>query len=272
MDCININVNMGVWMVGLIQLYFSKRFFTLGVDMLQSQCKVSKKIYTTGGNGMTNDIKTIKNTYSYGRRYEEMLAYEHRFLKKWEDEVSASFRPNSTILNVGCGKGREAFCLDEKGHRVTGIDISEPVIKIAKSIAVLNNLDIDFMVSDGLNLAFPDESFDVIIIWAQTFGLFYGEHNQQHILGECKRVLKKDGILSFSVHDREVLQAICPEYLVEDYFIPYPDDNPELCYTVFTPDDLMEIAIKAEFHEIDCKKGFTGKESDGSILHCLCKK
>jgi len=221
---------------------------------------------------MVNDIKIIKDIYSEGRCYEDMLAYEHRFLKTWEAEVSTFFPPNSTILNIGCGKGREAFCLNEKGFCVTGIDISETVIKTAKSIAVLNNLDIDFMVSDGFNLAFPDESFDVIIIWAQTFGLIYGERNQQHILSECKRVLKKNGVFSFSVHDREVLQVICPDYLTEGYFIPYPDDNPELRYTVFIADELVEIATKAEFHEIDCKKGFTGKESDGSILHCLCRK
>jgi ubiquinone/menaquinone biosynthesis C-methylase UbiE len=192
---------------------------------------------------MTDDIKIIKNIYSEGRCYEDMLAYEQRFLKAWEEEASAFFPPNSTILNIGCGKGREAFCLNEKGYKLTGIDISEPVIETAKSITKLNNLNIDFIVSDGLNLAFPNETFDVVIIWAQTFGLFYGEHSQQHILSECKRVLKKNGFLSFSGHDRDFIQANHSEYLIKGYFIPYPDDNPGLRYAVFTVEELVEISV-----------------------------
>jgi ubiquinone/menaquinone biosynthesis C-methylase UbiE len=218
---------------------------------------------------MDQHFQSIKEIYSGGERFDEMQTYTDRSLKRWEEEVSALFPPGASILDIGCGKGREAFCLHDKGFRVTGIDISETVVEAAKQIAAANRLDIEFVVSNGKNLPFPDETFDAVVIWAQTFGLFYGDEAQRKILGECRRVLKGGGILSFSGHDKEYLAGTYPQYIKDGYLYPFAST---LHYTCFTIDELSACASKAGLSVIDCKRGMIYKEEDGTIIHCECRK
>jgi len=219
---------------------------------------------------MDEDIKKVKALYSDGQAITDMFEYSTKKLKKWEIQAISDFPLYSSILDIGCGMGREAFCLHDKGFKVTGIDISEKVIDVAKNIAEANNIKIDFIVSNGSNLPFADSTFDIVIIWAQTFGLFYGEDNQQYMLGECKRVLKNDGILSFSSHDRKYQQDKYPQFLKGNKFYPYADTD---CYwETFTLDELNTCAKKAGFREIESQRGFVYTEDDGTILHCKCRK
>ena len=166
--------------------------------------------------------------------------------------------------------GREAFSLSQLGFNVTGIDISERVINEAKQIAEANNFDLEFLVSNGLDLPFNDSTFDVVIMWAQTFGLFYGVQNQNHILNECKRVLKKGGILSFSGHDREYLNNNYKQFLEGSHFYAYADTD---CYwESFTIEEMKNVVINTGFKNIDCQRGLVYTEEDGTILHCECRK
>ncbi len=218
---------------------------------------------------MEKDIQAIRDVYSSGERFDEMRAYDDRKLKVWEEEVTGLFPANAKILDVGCGKGREAFCLNEKGFRVTGVDISETAIETARHIAETHRLSIDFCVSNGMDLPFPDSTFNAVIIWAQTFGLFYGENNQRDILNECKRVLKDGGILSFSGHDKLFLQSHFSKYIENGYFYPFLSD---LRYTMFTAEELSDCAKDAGFQIISSKRGVVYTEADGPILHCECRK
>lgn len=61
-----------------------------------------------------------------------------------------------SVLSIGCGSGLDARYLKDSGAaQVTGVDISEGLIEIAKK----ENQDIDFQVMDMEKLDFPDESF-----------------------------------------------------------------------------------------------------------------
>ncbi len=219
---------------------------------------------------MDNNLQTIKSIYSQGERFDEMRVYKDRKLKIWEEEVSGKFPINSKVLVIGCGKGREAFCLDEKGFHVTGIDISETAIETARQVAKINQLNIDFRISNGFDLPFSDAEFDIVIIWAQTFGLFYGKINQLRILKECMRVLKNGGILSISGHDKEFLQVNYPQCLKDGYFYPFTES--ELHYVMFTNKDLSVCVEEAGFHVIGCERGMAYTKEDGTILHCECRK
>jgi SAM-dependent methyltransferase len=58
--------------------------------------------------------------------YQAEVEYIHSLIKK--------FRPDtSTILDIGCGTGKHANLLCEKGYELTGIDLSDEMIKIAQN-------------------------------------------------------------------------------------------------------------------------------------------
>ncbi|GAA0126406.1 hypothetical protein UT300019_23090 [Clostridium sp. CTA-19] len=219
---------------------------------------------------MRSSIEIVKKLYSKEPAIRDMEDYTNKKLKIWETEVVSHFPIKSQILDIGCGMGREAFCLYDRGFRITAIDISEKVIEPAKKIALESKRDIEFLLTNGLDLPFESNTFDVVIIWSQTFGLLYDEDNKIHILKECSRVLKSNGILSFSGHDKEFLKAKCPQYLNENKFFPYA--NTDCYWEAFTTNEIIDLAQKVGFSIIECKRGIVYKEEDGPILHCVCRK
>ena len=63
-----------------------------------------------------------------------------------------------SILDVGCGDGRDALYFAEQGLAVTAIDFSEEAIRRLKS----ENPSIHASVMDIRHLDFPDASFDAV--------------------------------------------------------------------------------------------------------------
>jgi len=218
---------------------------------------------------MDQSIQKAKDWFSGGAALDEMQSYQSR-LKLWEIEAAAAFPAGARVLNIGCGTGREAFALQAKGFHVTGVDISETAIEAARITAADRNIDMDFLVTDGMSLPFEDAAFDAAIIWAQTFGLFHGEESQQAILAQCGRVLRPGGLLSFSAHDREYQQAHFAQYLWGRRFYPFAETD--LYYESFTLKELRGAAERAGFRVLACKRGQVYTKADGTILHCLCKK
>ena len=218
---------------------------------------------------MTDSLKSVSEWYAKEESYEYMPDATKKGLKIWEREVISTFFPEGAhILVIGCGMGREIFPLYDMGFRVTGVDISEPVLAQAIATAVETNREIKFLQTNGLDLPFTDESFDVIIIWAQTYGLLYGGENKLHVLHECYRVLREGGLLSFSGHDREYLETNYPQYLENGKFHAYSD-----CYwETFMLDEMSGTAEKSGFQVLSCLRGEVYTPEDGTILHCVSRK
>lgn len=62
------------------------------------------------------------------------------------------------LLEVGCGTGHWSRFFSKYGFEVTGVDISERMIKIAQNKSIPNT---SFQVGDGHSLPFKDGLFDV---------------------------------------------------------------------------------------------------------------
>lgn len=133
-----------------------------------------------------------------------------------------------------------------------------------------NGYNIPFVCYDGKNILFEDNSFDVVIIWAQTFGLLYGDEYKNSFLKECRRVLKKGGFLSFSGHDYQYLTENYPQIINDRAFYPY--DNSDIYWETFSVDDMINHAKNANFTILSCERGEIYKLEDGVVLHCLCRK
>jgi ubiquinone/menaquinone biosynthesis C-methylase UbiE len=95
----------------------------------------------------------------YDSWYENAKGRMYDYLEK---KAISRYLPTSTkgekLLEIGCGTGYWSRFFSEYGFEVTGVDISERMINIAKSKNISNA---SFQVADGHFLPFADETFDV---------------------------------------------------------------------------------------------------------------
>ncbi|MBU3130131.1 class I SAM-dependent methyltransferase [Clostridium tagluense] len=111
-------------------------------------------------------------------------------------------KPGARILEVGAGTGRYSFCLAEKGHSVTALDITPKHIEIMKEKANHKDLDINIVLGDAKNLSgFKDNSYDVVLCLGPLYH-FSVEEEKIQCLDECLRVLKSGGILAVAYINR----------------------------------------------------------------------
>jgi SAM-dependent methyltransferase len=75
----------------------------------------------------------------------------------------AGVSAETTVLDVGTGTGRAALTLAAAGARVTGVDASQEMLRVARDRAAVNNRPVVFAPADAHALPFQDRSFDVAV-------------------------------------------------------------------------------------------------------------
>lgn len=68
-----------------------------------------------------------------------------------------------SVLDVGCGQGRDALFIARAGHRVVGVDYAPSGIRDLNAAARREDLDIHGIVADITDYT-PDGLFDVVLI------------------------------------------------------------------------------------------------------------
>jgi SAM-dependent methyltransferase len=122
----------------------------------------------------------------------------YSFTKGTENEVAfivehLGLQPGERVLDVGCGPGRHAYALAERGIEVVGVDISQRFVDIANANAPSGAT---FVRQDARALPFVDD-FDAVISLCQGgFGLVGDEDGS--VLAGVARALKPGGRAAFS--------------------------------------------------------------------------
>lgn len=110
-------------------------------------------------------------------------------------------RPRSQVLDVACGTGDMVLELTRLGCDVTGVDISEGMLEIARQKTASAN----FQLGDAEALPFADGEFDAVTC---AFGVRNFVHLEQG-LSEMLRVLKPGGrmvILELATPDSALIR------------------------------------------------------------------
>lgn len=106
--------------------------------------------------------------------------------------LKGRFTPSMTILDAGCGSGRNMRWLAKQGAKICGCDLSTEALEMALQNTGL--WESDFKIADLDKLPYENDSFDVIICSA----VLHFARSKQHFMAmvsELHRTLKPGGYL-----------------------------------------------------------------------------
>ena len=144
---------------------------------------------------MSNDF--VKQ--GYNKAAEHYAASRDQFENtKYLDKLNALLSSNSHILDIGCGAGKpiDSYFVS-KGHSVTGIDLSEKMIDLARE----NVPEASYKVQDMTQLKENDYSVDAVVSFYAIFHTPRETH--QELFKKINSFLPTNGLLLVSMGSSE---------------------------------------------------------------------
>ena len=161
-------------------------------------------------------------------------------------EQEINFDKTKRILDIGCGTGRHAIELAERGYHVVGVDLSQSQLKRAREKAEEAGLKMDFIQKDARKLGFNDEFDFVIMMCEGGFSLMETDEMNFQILQGAARALKVNGKFIFTT-----LNALFPLYhSVQDFLNENSGETTETTTDELTF-DLMTFREKSTLTTVD---------------------
>ncbi len=113
------------------------------------------------------------------------------------------FKPEDTLLELGCGAGRIAVGLWELGyHHILGVDIARDMIEEARRINRALEYGLSFRTADATKLPFGDGEFDGAIFGFNGLMTIPRRENRRAALREIRRVTRAGAWFAFTTHNR----------------------------------------------------------------------
>lgn len=114
---------------------------------------------------------------------------------KYIDSLVRANAPHATtILNLGCGSGRHDRLLQKRGYAVTGVDISEAMLKSAKLNA--ESPELSYHLGDIRHVRI-DNKFDAVISLFHVMSYLALNEDLTAAMETARHHLKPDGIFIF---------------------------------------------------------------------------
>lgn len=138
-------------------------------------------------------MNTKNQWSSYADSFDAFDDYNH-FLPDLFDLLGTI--DDRKILDLGCSNGLMCRLLSDLGARVSGIDVSEHAIDIARELSAEPGQKITYAVADAIDLSlFSDAAFDRVL--AVNTLCSFGDDPQvmRRIVEETHRVLSPEGCL-----------------------------------------------------------------------------
>lgn len=133
-----------------------------------------------------------------GQRFNRFVEYLIYIMRNRRMKRIEKYIRSGRTLDVGCGRGLFLHILKLHGWKVTGVEFNEETAAAARK-----NYNIPVVTAKAMSLSLADGSFDVITL----------NHVLEHLIDpaemirECRRLLRKGGLLVASVPNMSSLQA-----------------------------------------------------------------
>ncbi len=158
------------------------------------------------------DLKTTYNKIA--QDFDNDYSQDTRWIPG-TDKFLSYLASGASILDVGCGPGHQAKYLIEHGFKVTGIDLSEEMIKIAQKACPTGQ----FLVKDIISPLEMDTSFDGV--YAKASLLHIPKNEIASVLKNITESLKSGGYLYVEVKEKRPQESGEMIVKVNDYGYEY---------------------------------------------------
>jgi len=202
---------------------------------------------------MEKEVKRTIKTYNEIAEIYDRLQYSTDVSEEIIESFLRAFQ-GQLLLDVGCGPGNDTGVFVEHGLDVTGIDLSERLLRLA----IENVPRSSFMLMDMRSTAVKDGSFDGL--WVCSSFIHVPQRDSRATMREFARVLKPDGLMFINVMEGE-REGIVKSRLYLDK---------ERFFTDYSVDDFKKLIEKAGFEIVDEMIGRETKE-DATWINIIAR-
>lgn len=171
-----------------------------------------------------NEDKRLRSRHGQVE-YRTTMKYIHHYLELLCDGLPEAEKGRIRILDIGAGTGAYSIPLAEEGYSVTAVELVRYNLGILKQKSSL----VEAYQGNAMKLSrFPDESFDMTLLFGPMYHLFT-EEDQLKALSEAKRVTKKGGfilvayvmneyaVITYAFKEGHIKECLDKGMLTEDY-------------------------------------------------------
>jgi len=138
-----------------------------------------------------------KDWYRKAFAEDYLWLYSHRSEKEARSQVKVArkllpFKPGQKIIDIACGAGRHMLPFARAGARMTGIDLSKPLLTIARQRFRDEGMKAVVRCGDMRELSYRAK-FDGATIWFTSIGYFPTVSEDQKVINGLAAALKPEG-------------------------------------------------------------------------------
>lgn len=151
------------------------------------------------------------------------------------EQASHYLKPNSSVLCIADGEGRNGVWLAKQGMRVTGFDVSDIALAKANQLAADNEVNIQYSLCDTDGFDWQANAYDAVV---GIFIQFADPEMRARIFQQVHNTLKSDGLF--------ILQGYTPKQL------EYKTGGPSLIEHLYTEEMIRELSQDFEVLDLQC--------------------
>lgn len=194
---------------------------------------------------------------TFAKVYDAIM--DHSLYDQWTAFSLRHFPKGKTkLLELACGTGIQSLRFAQEGFEVTGLDLSEEMLELARKRSREAGQSIDFVQGNMLDLT-ALSGFDLVTCYSDSLCYLADEVEMGDVFEQVYQVLDSGGTFIFDVHSTYQIDEVFPGYAyhenAEDFAMvwdSYADEPPHSVVhelTFFIKEDNGQFSRYDEVHE-----------------------